>query len=67
MDNFEKVEDKLRMLEEMEHNCWETETNNDSTYEEVEEDYKEMKDEFDAAEDDMYPNGRDYEAENFDD
>lgn len=67
MDDLEKEEEKLRMLEEMEHNNWETETDEDSSYEEVEKDYKEMLEEFEAAEDDMYPNGRDYDAENFDD
>lgn len=38
-----------------------------SSYEEVKEDYDEMIDEFDAAEFDMFPNGRDYDAENLDD
>lgn len=37
MVDFEKEEEKLRMLEEMERNCWETETNRESSYEEVEE------------------------------
>lgn len=67
MDEFEKEEEKLRMLELMERNGWETETDSDSSYEEVEKDFREMVDELDAAEDDMYPNGRDYDAENFDD
>lgn len=67
MDIIQKEEDKLFMLKEMEDNFYETKTDENSSYEEVEEDYKEMKMQLDAAEDDMFPNGRDYEAENFDD
>ena len=67
MDNFEKEEEKLRMLEQMERNCWETQTNKLSSYKEVEKEYKEMMNEYAAAENDMYPNGRDHDAENPDD
>lgn len=66
MDIIQKEEDKLFMLKEMKDNFWETETDESSSYEEVEEEYKELKARLDASEDDMYPNGRDYEAENFD-
>lgn len=67
MLDFEKEENKRLMLEEMNNNNWETELDNDSSYEEVEEAYNEMKEEYEAAEDAMYPNGRDYDAENLDD
>ena len=46
----------------MNSNCWETEINEDSTYKEVKEDYDEMIEELDAAGDNMFPNGWDYEA-----
>jgi hypothetical protein len=67
MSNIEQNEEKLRMLEEMENNCWETEVNEKSSYKEVEEAYNEMIEEYEASEADLYPNGRDYDAENFDD
>lgn len=67
MFEFEKDEDKRLMLEKMRENCWETETNEDSSYEDVKADFDEMIEEFEAVENDMYPNGRDYDAENFDD
>ncbi len=66
MFEFEK-EDKMLMLEKMRENHWETETNEGSSYEDVKADYDEMIEELEAVEDDMYPNGRDYDAENFDD
>lgn len=65
MFDFEKEENKKFMLKEMEDNCWETELDENSSYEEVEEEYNEMKDELEYAEDIMYPNGRDYDAEDF--
>jgi len=67
MSNIEQNEEKLRMLEEMENNCWETEVNEKSSYKEVEEAYNEMIEEYKASEADLYPNGRDYDAESFDD
>ena len=67
MFEFEKDEDKRLMLEKMKENGWETETNEGSSYEAVKADFDEMIEEFDAIEDYMYPNGRDYDAENFDD
>lgn len=67
MDYIAKEEEKLRMLEMMEENHWDTETNKDSSYEEVDTAYNEMIKEYDAIEIGMYPNGRDYDAENFDD
>lgn len=66
-DELEKEEDKIRMLEILhEHDCGE-ELNTESSYEEVETEYKELQEEIEGAEYDMYPNGRDYDAENFDD
>lgn len=67
MFEFEKDEDKRLMLEKMKENGCETETNEDSSYEYVKADFDEMIEEFDAIENDMYPNGRDYDAENIDD
>ncbi len=67
MFEFEKEEDKMLMLEKMRENHWETETNEESSYEDVKVDFDEMIEELEAIEDDMYPNGRDYDAENFDD
>ena len=67
MINIEKEDNKRMMLEEMEHNNWETGVDVNSSYEEVKEAFYEMKDEYESAEDAMFPNGRDYDAENFDD
>ncbi len=67
MLEFEKEEDKMLMLEKMRKNHWETETNEESSYEDVKVDFDEMIEELEAIEADMYPNGRDYDAENFDD
>lgn len=67
MLKVEEEENKEIMLKEMERNHWETDVDMDSSYDEVEEAFNEMKDEYDAVEDAMYPNGRDYDAENFDD
>ncbi|WP_033166562.1 hypothetical protein [Clostridium sp. KNHs205] len=67
MDDFEKEEEKLRMLEAMDRNCWETETDKNSSYEEVKKNFKEMIEEYEAIDEEMYSNGRDYDAENSDD
>jgi len=64
---LEKEENKRIMLEEMKNNCWETELDESSSYEEIEEAYNEMQQEFEAIEDSMYQNGRDYDAEDFED
>lgn len=66
MFEYEKEENKEIMLKEMRNNNWETDVNENSSYEEIEEAYDEMLEEYDAAEDAMYPNGRDYDAEDFD-
>ena len=66
MFEFEKDEDKRLMLEKMKENLWETDTNEESSYEDVKEDFDDMIRELEAIEDDLYPNGRDYDAENFD-
>lgn len=67
MYDFEKNEDKLLMLRIMKERGWETETDKDSLYEEVKEEYNRMIADFEDGEDLMYPNGRDFETENFDD
>nr|WP_155857707.1 hypothetical protein [Clostridium sp. 12(A)] len=42
MNSFEKEQDKILMLEKMKEDFWETKTNEDSSYEEVERDFNEM-------------------------
>lgn len=66
MFEYEREENKGIMLKEMRNNNWETDVDENSSYEEIEEAYDEMLEEYDAAEDAMYPNGRDYDAEDFD-
>ena len=65
----ERETEKLEMLQEIILSGYEPEEelNEDSSYEEVEEAYNAMLKEFEAVEDAMYPNGRDYDAEDFDD
>ncbi len=67
MNEFEKDEDKRLMLGKMREEGWETETNEESSYEDVKADFDEMIEEFDFIEYNMFPNGRDYDSENFDD
>lgn len=66
-DELEKEEEKIRMLEFLHEYDWGEELNAESSYEEVDAEYKELQEEIEGAEYDMYPNGRDYDAENFDD
>lgn len=67
MNKFEKDEDKRLMLEAMKEHGWATEINENSSYDDVKEEFDVMLNEIDATEQDMYPNGRDYDAENPDD
>lgn len=67
MLNINKAENKRIMLEEMKNNGWETDVDINSSYDKVEEAFNEMKNEYESAEDAMYPNGRDWDAENYDD
>lgn len=67
MLEFEIDEDKRLMIEKMRENHWETDTNEESSYEDVKVDFDDMIREFEAIENGLYPNGRDYDAENFDD
>ena len=67
MNEFDKDEDKRLMLEKMREYHWVTETNEDSFYKDVKADFDEMIRELEAIDDNMYPNGRDYDSENFDD
>ena len=57
---------KEEMLEIMKKNNWSgaDELDEDSSYEEIKEEYDEMIDEYDDS--DMFPNGRDYDAEDED-
>lgn len=53
MNSFEKDQDKILMLEKMKEDLWETETNEGSSYEEVENDFNEMIRTHEADERDM--------------
>lgn len=56
---------KKEMIEEMEKNMWENDLTENSSYDEVKEEYKEMRSELDD-DSNMFPNGRDYDAEDED-
>lgn len=56
---------KAAMLKAMENSSWGHETDENSTYDEVKEEYDEMMEEF-SDDSDMFPNGRDYDAEDED-
>ena len=60
---------KEEMLDEMDENCYLHMTDEDSDYEEVKEEYDKMirENEEEYSDDsDMFPNGRDYDAEDED-
>lgn len=65
MLKIEREEQKTQMLEEMRERNWDSEVDENSSYSEVKAEYRNMHDAFDAAEDAMYPNGRDFDAEDF--
>ena len=56
---------KQEMLEEMDENHWGHESDENSSYEEIKEEYDEMVDEF-SDDSVMFPNGRDYDSEDED-
>ena len=56
---------KQEMLEKMDENHWGHESDENSSYEEVKEEYDEMVDEF-SDDSVMFPNRRDYDAEDED-
>lgn len=56
---------KKEMLEEMDKHLWLHYSDESSRYEEVEEEYQEMVKER-SDDSDMFPNGRDYDAEDED-
>lgn len=56
---------KKEMLKELEKNMWSDELKEDSSYEEVKEAYEGMRSELDD-DSDMFPNGRDHDAEDED-
>lgn len=65
---FEENEmSKEEMLSEMLERRWDHDLDEDSSYEDVLEEYQTMIEEYESAEEAMYPNGRDYDSENFDD
>lgn len=60
---------KKEMIQEMKDNCWNPTVDETDDYETVKEEYQEFLDEEKEAEDDdtaMFPNGRDYDAEDED-
>lgn len=67
MLNFKREDDKEFMLIALKDNNWETDVNEESPYEDVKKAFSEMIEEFEFIDYNMYPNGRDYDAENFDD
>lgn len=56
---------KLQMLQEMDKRCWGHDTDEQSTYSEVKEDYDEMVDEL-SDDFPLFPNPRDTDAEDED-
>lgn len=56
---------KSEMLADMEARGWNHDTDEESSYSEVKEEYDYMVSELESAEDDMYPNGRDYDSEDW--
>ena len=56
---------KTAMLQEMKESNWDSDLTKNSTYQEVKEEYLQMKDAYESAEDDMFPNGRDYDSEDW--
>ena len=56
---------KEEMLDAMEEGNWNHELTNRSSYEAVREEYQTMINEYEAAEDAMFPNGRDYDSEDW--
>ncbi len=58
---------KEEMLSEMLERHWDHDLDEDSSYEDILEEYQAMIKEYESAEEAMYPNGRDYDSENFDD
>lgn len=65
MLKIEREEQRTQMLKEMQERNWDSEVDENSSYSEVKAEYRNMYDAFDAAEDAMYPNGRDFDAEDF--
>lgn len=66
MFEYEEPLSKEEMLQEIEENNWNDELNEESSYEEIKESYDEMIREYDDSYNPMYPNGRDYDAEDED-
>lgn len=56
---------KQEMLKEMDENQWGHDLDENSSYEDVKEEYEEMKEEI-SDDSDMFPNERDYDAEDED-
>ena len=69
LDEFDKEEQKMEMLQSIRDNDmgFGEDLDENSDYEDVKAAWKEMQDALESAEDAMYPNGRDWDAENYDD
>lgn len=67
MINNKREDDKRLMLVALEDNHWETDVNEESSYEDIKQAFSEMIEEFEFIDYNMYPNGRNFDAENFDD
>lgn len=70
--NFEEMEDndlakmtKEKMISEMEQNGWTFDLPKNASYDEIKEEYDTMIDEY-FNDSDLFPNGRDYDAEDED-
>ena len=57
---------KLDMLNEMDNHNWDHNFTASSSYSKIKEEYTEMVNEYDSSEDLLFPNGRDYDAEDED-
>lgn len=67
MFEYDEKLTKEDMLEELRENNWNDDLDEHSSYKEIKESYNEMVDElYDDSYSPMYPNGRDYDAEDED-
>lgn len=53
------------MLREMREKNWDTELTPKDSYRDIKREYEEMINAYESAEDAMFPNGRDYDAEDW--
>ena len=69
LDEFDREEQKLEMLQSLRDYDmgFGEDLDEESDYEDVRTAWKEMQDALESVEDAMYPNGRDWDSENYDD